>query len=74
MGMAKGEGVIVPTVKLLIQIFAIMYWIIIGLLVLFKIYTPPRYVIASAFILTGILTALMMFARSPITKVYIHNH
>lgn len=74
MGMAKGGGVIVPTVKLLIQIFAVMYWIIIGLLVLFKIYTPPRYVIASAFIITGILIALMMFARFPITKVYIHKH
>lgn len=74
MGMAKRGGVIVPTVKLLIQILAVMYWIIIGLLVLFKIHTPPRYVIASAFIMTGILIALMTFARSPITKVYIHNH
>lgn len=74
MGMEKRGVVIVPTVKLLIQIFAVMYWIIIGLLLLFKIYTPPRYVIASAFIMTGILIALMMFARSPITNVYIYNH
>lgn len=60
--------------KILVQVLGVMFWIMMGLLVLFKIYTPPRYVIASAFIITGILTALMMFVRSPITKVYIHNH
>jgi len=64
----------VQTVKILIQVLAIMYWIVMGLLVLFKIYTPPSYVIAAAFILTGISMALLMFTSVPITKVHIHHH
>ncbi|UPW82742.1 hypothetical protein [Lysinibacillus sp. Ag94] len=62
------------TVKILFQILFIMYWVVLGLLILFKIYTPPRSILATAFIMTGILMALLIFARMPITKVYIHNH
>jgi len=62
------------TVKVLVQILFIMYWILIGLLVLFKIYTPPRRVIALAFIMTGILTAVLLYDSGPITKVHIYNY
>jgi len=62
------------TIKVLVQILFIMYWILIGLLVLFKIYTPPRRVIALAFIMTGILAAVLLFDSGPITKVHIYNY
>jgi len=51
-----------------------MYWIVLGLVVLFKIYTPPRSVIATTFIMTGILMAILMFASVPIAKVHIYHH
>ncbi|MEY9975758.1 hypothetical protein [Lysinibacillus sp. RC79] len=62
------------TAKVLFQILCIMYWIVLGLLVLFNIYTPSRYILAAAFIMSGILMAILVFASVPITKVYIHNH
>ncbi|WP_285397623.1 hypothetical protein [Lysinibacillus sp. fls2-241-R2A-57] len=62
------------TAKILLQILSIMYWIVLGLLVLFNIYTPSRYIIAAAFIVSGILTAILVFSSVPITKVYIHHH
>ena len=62
------------TVKFLFQILFVMYWIVLGLLVLFKIYTPPRSIIVTAFIMTGILMALLVFTGEPITKVHIYHH
>lgn len=62
------------TVKILFQILFIMYWIVLGLLILFKIYTPPRSVIATAFIMVGIFLALLMFKSVPITNVHIHHY
>lgn len=62
------------TVKVMIQILFIMYWILVGLLVLFKIYTPPRSVVAAAFIITGMLIAILIFTSNPITKVHIYNY
>lgn len=59
-------------VKILIEIIAIMYWIIMGLLMLFTAYTPPKYVIAATFIITGILVALLVFVKVPTTEVHIH--
>ncbi|MBG9479396.1 hypothetical protein [Lysinibacillus sphaericus] len=62
------------TVEILLQILLIMYWIVLGLSILFKIYTPPRFGIAIAFIMTGILMALLFFASVPITKVHIYHY
>lgn len=62
------------TVKILFQILFIMYWVVLGLLVALKIYIPPRSVIATAFIFTGILIAILTFASMPITKVHIYHH
>ena len=62
------------TLQVLGQILFIMYWIIIGLLVLFKIYTPSRNVMALAFIMTGVLIAILLFDSGPITKVHIYNY
>ncbi len=62
------------TLQILGQILFIMYWIIIGLLVLFKIYTPPTKVMALAFIMTGVLIAILLFDSRPITKVHIYNY
>ncbi|WP_431811589.1 hypothetical protein [Lysinibacillus sp. FW12] len=61
------------TAKVLFQILCIMYWIVLGLLVLFNIYTPSRYILAAAFIMSGVLMAILVFASVPITKVYIHQ-
>jgi len=62
----------VATVEILIQIIAIMYWIIMGLLIIFTTYTPPKNVIAATFILTGILIAILVFVKVPTTEVHIH--
>ncbi|WP_416141148.1 hypothetical protein ACM1TL_14575 [Lysinibacillus capsici] len=65
---------VVQTVKILFQVLFIMYWFIIGLLIIFKIYTPPRSVIATSFIFTGILMAIIVFSPVPVTKVHIYHH
>lgn len=62
------------TVIFLLQILFIMYWIMLGLLIVFKVYMPPRSVIATMFIFTGILMATIVFSSVPITKVHIYHH
>ncbi|MBX8942554.1 MULTISPECIES: hypothetical protein [unclassified Lysinibacillus] len=62
------------TVIFLLQILFIMYWIMLGLLIVFKVYMPPRSVIATMFIFTGILMAIIVFSPVPITKVHIYHH
>lgn len=62
------------TMKMLLQILFIMYWIMLGLLIIFKVYMPPKSVIATSFIFTGILMAIIVFSPFQITKVHFYYH
>lgn len=68
------EGEKMETVKILFRILFTMYWIVLGLIILFKVYMPPRLVIATSFIFTGVLMAILLFSAVPITKVHIYHH
>ncbi|MFY0517243.1 hypothetical protein ACOMCU_05325 [Lysinibacillus sp. UGB7] len=46
-----------------------MRYLITGLL-----YTPPKSIIVIAFIMTGVLMAILTFASVPITKVHIRRY
>lgn len=62
------------TMEMLLQILFIMYWITLGLLIIFKVYMPPKSVIATSFIFTGILMAILVFSPFPITRVHFYHH